>query len=157
MSLVRYTAMFALVLFLFACSDDTSSEHSVTDTDTDAVADDPGSTDTADTEIPWDCEDLDLAFGELTSSLLDTYALCSGCESTDCVRVEPVLTCPNGARVTLCQVAVAAALSSDFAAQVEADAAALCDRVEEPCISSASCAATSIVVADDRCELEIDY
>lgn len=151
-------SLFTSVLFLCACSDDTSSEGGSADASGDTVVDDSGSADVIDAEAPLSCQELDLAFGELVDSLLETYAECSGCtDASGCAFVEPALSCANGTRVTWCQVTVAAALSADFLAQLEADAAPLCDRVEETCISLASCAPASIVLTEERCELHIEY
>ena len=150
--------LFTSLHFFCACSDDTSSDSGSADASGDAAVADSGSADRTDAAAPLSCQELDLAFGEVVGSLLETYAECSGCaDASGCALVEPALSCANGTRVTWCQVTVAAALSTDFLTQLESDAAPLCDRVEETCISLASCAPVSIVLTGERCELHIEY
>ena len=146
--------VFAAALLLCACTDDTATDSTPADTSGDTLVDDSAVSDAA---APLSCEELDLAFGALVGLVLETYSVCAGCtDGSDCELVEPALTCPSGAQVTLCQVTLATGQTAVFLAQLATDAAPLCDRVTEPCISSASCAAVSAVVTGDRCELSLD-
>ena len=99
---------------------------------------------------PTDCQTLSLAFSQAVQDVQQGKGTCQ--TDDDCLLILPSLSCPSGAQVGMCQVAVAVTEEDAFQTELDSVTATLCQDVTSPCVAMPSCAGVDPTCVSGQCQ-----